>query len=136
MMGKFIDLQTDIFSIFDSVAWKAENIKTFPVNFVSVSTGNEFIRVSIIANGAGLNIKSVSGVFIVDIFTSAGNGPKPTSLIADKLDQYLVGKSVSTQSGAVTQFLNSSLDYRGVDKDNPALFRSTYTIPFNYFGVF
>ncbi len=134
-MGKYMNLQQDIFSIFNSSAWKAENIKTFPSDFVIVNAGNEFIRVTIVASGAGINLNSVSGVSIIDIFTSAGNGPKRASLIADKLDLHLVGKSVTTQSNAVTQFFTSSLDFKGLDKDNSALSRSTYTIPFNYFGV-
>lgn len=132
-MGKYLNLQDDIFSIFNSNTWKAENIKTFPANFVAVSQGNEFIRVSIISSKSGININSVSGVLIIDIFTSAGNGPKQPSFIADKLDQYLAGKSVTTQANAVTQLMESTLDFRGVDKNNPALFRSLYTIPFNYF---
>lgn len=132
-MGKYLNLQNDAFSVFNSNTWKAENIKTFPSNFVAVGQGNEFIRVSIISRNAGINIESISGVFIIDIFTSAGNGPKQANLIADKLDLYLAGKSISTESQAVTQFLGSSLEARGLDKDNPALFRSIYTIPFNYF---
>lgn len=134
-MGKYNDLLEDVFSVFNSNAWKAENIKTFPNNFVAVNPGNEFIRVSIISSGSGINLKSVSGVFIVDIFTSAGNGPKQASLIADKLDLYLGGKSLSTHSQSVTQFTTSTLDFRGVDRDNPSLYRSVYTIPFNFFKV-
>lgn len=132
-MGKYLNLQDDVFSIFNSTAWKAENIKTFPANFVAVDQGNEFIRVSIISSRPGININSVSGVLIIDLFTTAGTGPKQPSLIADKLDLHLAGKSVTTQSKAVTQFSNSTLDFKGVDRDNPALFRSSYTIPFNYF---
>ncbi len=134
-MGKFINLQTDVFSIFNSNTWKAENIKTFPVNFIPINHGNEFIRVNIVGSGSGINLKSISGVIIVDIFTSAGNGPNQAYLIADKLEQYLVGKSVKTQIGAITQFFGSSLETRGLDKDNPSLFRLSYTVPFNYFGV-
>lgn len=132
-MGKYSNLQSDVFSIFDSDAWKAENIKTYPSNFVAVNSGNEFIRVSIIPSGNGVNLNSVSGIIIVDIFTSAGNGPKAAMLIADKLDQYLAVNYVSTESGFGTQFFSSTLDFRGVDKDNSALFKSVYTIPFNYF---
>lgn len=134
-MGKYANLQDDIFSVFSSEAWKAESIKTFPVNFTTVNQGNEFIRVSIVPGGQGLNLNSVSGVLIVDIFTSAGTGPKRSSSIADKLDQYLVGKSLSTVANAVTQFSTSNLDLRSVDRDNPTLFRSIYTIPFHYYGV-
>jgi len=123
------------FSIFGSTSWKNENIKTFPVNFIELTPGTEFVRVSVIPSGNGINLTSISGVLIIDIFTSAGNGPRRTSLIADKLDSYLVGKSVSTVSGNSTQFNKSALAYLGLDTVNSALYRATYSIPFNYFGV-
>jgi hypothetical protein len=134
-MGKYLKLQEDIFSIFNGTPWKAEQIKTYPANFTLVGAGNEFIRVSIVASEFGINLNSTAGILLIDIFISAGNGPRQISLIADKLDLYLVGKSVETQLGYVTQFSNSSLDMRGLDRDNPSLFRAVYTIPFNYFGV-
>lgn len=134
-MGKYTNLLNDVFSIFSSSAWIAENIKTYPSNFIAVNSGNEFIRVSIIPSGNGANLISASGVLIVDIFTAAGNGPKATTSIADKLDLYLVGKSLKTATNGVTQLKSSSLQFLGNDKDNPALYRSSYTIPFNYFGA-
>ena len=134
-MGKYENLEKDVFSIFASTLWKNENIKTFPVNFIELTPGTEFVRVSVIPSGNGINLTSISGVLIIDIFTSAGNGPRKTSLIADKLDSYLVGKSVSTVSGNNTQFNKSSLSYIGLDTVNSALYRATYSIPFNYFGV-
>jgi hypothetical protein len=134
-MGKYENLEKDIFSIFATAAWKAEKINTYPANVLAQSTGESFIRVSIIPSGSGINLKSISGVVIIDIFNSAGSGPNSTSLIADKLDRYLVGKSLSTQAGSVTQFQNSSLAPIGNDPDNPALYRSSYTIQFSYFGV-
>lgn len=134
-MGKYQNLESDLFSIFNTDAWKAEDIKTYPSNFIAVNTGSEFIRVSAIPGGQGLNLSSVSGILVVDIFISAGNGPKRISLIADKLDDYLVGKTFSTGSAGTTQLKNSSLSLNGVDKDNPSLYRATYSIPFNHFGV-
>jgi len=134
-MGKYTNLEKDIFSLFANITWTAEVIKTFPSNFLTVNAGEEFIRINILPKGVGINLNSISGVLLIDIFTLAGNGTKRTSLIADKLDSYLVGKTLSTESTAVTQFANSSLDYSGQDKDNPTLFRATYSIPFNFFGA-
>lgn len=134
-MGKYTNLESDIFSIFSSSSWKAEKISTYPNNFVVTGNLKEFIRVSIIPSGQGVNRLSVSGVLIIDIFTAAGDGTRKTSLIADTLDQYLVGSVLTTEMGRATQFANSSLSPIGFDKDNPALFRSSYTIPFNFFGV-
>jgi hypothetical protein len=135
-MSKYEDLLKDIFSVFDSAAWKAENIKTYPSNFLAVNAGSEFIRVSIIPGGRGLNVVSVSGVLIIDIFTATGNGPKRAFVIADKLDAYLAAKSLKTDLNASLQFSGSSLGLQAVDPDNPALSRVVYTLPFNYFGVF
>ena len=135
-MGKYERTQADVFSIFNQLAWKAEQIKTYPVNYISVTQDSEYIRVSVIPSGRGINLNSTSGLVLIDIFISAGNGPRRASLIADKLDKYLVGKSIVTQDNANTQFGQSSLVTKGLDRDNPTLYASTYSIPFNYFGVF
>lgn len=134
-MGKYESLARDVFSIFDAAPWKAENIKTFPANFVTVDPGNEYIRVSVIPSGRGINPKSTTGILLVDIFISAGNGPIRANLIADKLDEYLIGKTIQTGSN-FTQLLISALTFSGTDSDNPSLYRANYSIPFNYFGVF
>ena len=135
-MGKYANLEADIYSIFASTLWKAENIKTAPMNFVSMKTGDEFIRVSIVPSGSGINLNSISGLLIIDIFISAGKGSKRLFAIADKLDAYLVGKSLSTVSNKITQFSNSAVSILGNDKDDPSLYRAAYNIPFNYFGAF
>jgi hypothetical protein len=134
-MGKYANLEADIFSVFNSGTWKATNIQTVPANFTAENLGKEYIRVNIIPSGTGVNLKSVSGVLIIDIFIAAGQGPKRTGLIADILDGFLVGKERRTSSGGSTQLLGSSLSDEGNDKANPTLHRSSYTIPFNYFGV-
>lgn len=136
MMGKFTDLEKDVFSVFDGVAWKAENILTVPSNFLGSEMGTEFISVSVIASGASPNTRSISGVCLVDIFIAAGGGPRRASIIADKLDSYLVGKTIPSVVNGVTQFFASSLAHKGVDKANPSLHRSTYTVTFNHFGAF
>jgi hypothetical protein len=134
-MGKYSDLESDIFSIFATNSWRNQNIKTVPENYSADNMGKEYIRVSIVPGGAGINVNSVSGVLIVDIFIAAGQGPKRTGLIADKLDEYLVGKYLQTSSGGTTQLFGSTLSKGANDADNPTLYRSNYTIPFNYSGV-
>ena len=134
-MGKYSALQNDIFSVFNSPAWKAENVKTFPADFIAINAGNEYLRVNVIAGTIGINRRSVSGILIIDIFTPAGLGPKRANLIADKLDSYLENKSVSLSADATTQFGTSVLTPLGTDRDNPSLSRSSYEIPFNFFGV-
>lgn len=133
-MGKFSSCQSEVFSVFDSVAWKAEDVRTYPENFVVIDKDTEYIRVSIIASGKGINLKSSSGILIIDIFTSAGAGPSRSAEIADKLDSYLVGKSIKTNSG-LTQFMESNLGAIEPDVANPTLAKTRYHIKFNYFGV-
>ena len=128
-MGKYESLQTSVFSIFGTQEWEDEDIKTYPSNFVPKEEG-EFVRVNIIPSGNGLSLGMVSGVLILDIFVEYGNGPTRTSEVADRLDEYLVGKYIDD-----VQLLDSTLTMTGKDADNPALFMSQYTIPFNFYGV-
>lgn len=134
-MGKYTELETDVYSIFSTAAWKAEKISTYPNNFIVTKNVSNFIRVNIIPSGKGVNVSSVSGILIIDIFTIAGEGTKTISLIADKLDQYLKAKTIVTSGHNATQFLGSALSFVGSDSADPSLFRSTYTIPFNFYGV-
>jgi hypothetical protein len=133
-MGKFVSLEQDVFSVFASPEWVAEDIKTFPTNYIAVSSGKEFIRVSVIPSGNGLNRNSTKGILIIDIFIPAGEGTRRAFEIADALDSHLVNKSIKHLTDtAQTQFGFSSISPNGVDKDTPSLYRVTYSITFNYF---
>lgn len=132
-MGKYTNITDDIFSIFITPTWASENIKTIPSNFITPNLGNEYIRISIIVNALSKN--SGTGIIIADIFTPAGQGPKRTSEIADKLDAYFANKSLSTIQGNVTQCFDSSLNSGKRDADNSGLFRTTYNLNFKFYGV-
>ena len=134
-MGKYAVVQGDIFSVFDAAGWQAENIKTYPQNHIPINPSSEWIRVSIVPSSFLSTLDSLSGQLIIDIFTSAGNGPKRPFEIADILDQYLTGKYLTTGGSGATQFLNSTMGGGALDIDNPSLYRSIYTISFNYTGV-
>ena len=141
-MSKYASLHENVYPIFGTDQWKAEKIQTFPVNHTGkpigkprVNTSGEYIRVSVIPSGNSLNIRSISGVLMIDIFTKAGNGPNRYYSIADKLDTYLVGRSLNTTQGKTVQLFSSMLQPSGLDKDDPTLFRTTYSIPFNYTEV-
>jgi hypothetical protein len=134
MANKFNTVQDDVFSVFASGGWVAEAIPTYPVNFIIVKA-TEYIRVSVVASGRGINLVSTSGQVLIDIFIAAGKGPSRGTLIADKLDSYLVGKTLKTGSGSTQFSEGSALTTMGQDKDNPALFRMIYSISFNYFGA-
>jgi len=133
-MSKYQQLQLDVFSIFAQTIWTDENIKTFPSN-VLVKDATEYIRISVLPTGNPLNSKSASGLIIVEIFTAANQGPMRALAIADRLDQFLLGKSITT-GDSVTQFDNkSSVTPRGPDSANSNLIKSNFSISFNHFGV-
>jgi hypothetical protein len=130
MMGKYLNLEQDVFSIFGSPEWLAEDIRTYPSNFVATKIEDEFLRVSILPSGGGVNLRSVSGMMIVEIYIPSGRGTKRLNEIADTLDSYLEGNTKNR-----VQMSSSALSIIGEDKDNPSLFRANYSIPFNYYGV-
>ena len=131
-MSKFIQLQNAIYSIFARAEWKAENIPTRPSNYIEVNPLPKYIRTNIVHSGAGVNSGSLSGLLIIDIFTPYGLGTEDAFSIADALDRYLVSKSINTADGLV-QFKSSAFQGNGQDSVNSSLYRSTYTIPFNFF---
>jgi len=135
MMDKYKSLYDDVYSVFASVAWTAEAIKTIPADVILKGAVTEFVRISIVSSGYGINSNSVSGVLIAEIFTPANLGPLRALTIADKLDKYLSYKSKSTVSGKITQMFVSSLIFNGVDRDNKDLVKSTFSVPFNHFGI-
>jgi hypothetical protein len=136
-MSKYAALNNDVYSVFSSVGWKAENIPTVPNNFVGTGLGTEYIRVTVIPSSRQIAnfLASVAGVLLIDIFIPAGSGALRASQIADKLDSYLAGKTLKTGAAGSTQFSTSALTHLGADKDNFSLYRSQYTLPFNFFGV-
>jgi len=133
-MGKFTNIMTDVFSIFGSPEWADEKLKTVPSNFSTEDLGNEFLRISIQLGDSPVNVSSMSGMLIVDIFSAFGVGPPRVTAIADILDAYLLrGVSFSYASGSTTQFLTSSFAIIGQDKDNPVLIQAQYVANFNHY---
>lgn len=130
-MSKYEDLYLDVYGVFDTPEWVAENIKTIPNNFPGDVNSNTYIRVTIIPADQGVNGQSVGGIINIDIFVPTGFGPKEIATIADKLDKYLAGKTKQTGTGS-TQFFESYLNGGSVDKDNPSLYRVIYSIGFNH----
>lgn len=131
-MGKYVDIESSILSLFGTAGWTANNIAAFPANFEVPVGVNEYIKVNIKYNG--LNRVVIKGLVLIDIFVEAGKGPTRASQIADTLNSFLEDsvRSIDTYS---IQFATSSLSDRGKDPVNSNLHRADYTIPFNCFGV-
>ena len=134
-MDKYSSVFKDVYSVFATIGWSTEGVKTFPSNFVGSVANDTYIRVNVIPSGNGANWRSVSGLVMIDIFVPAGGGTQLIAQIADKLDKYLAGQSFNSTANGKTSFNASTLSVLGNDKDNPSLYRASYSIPFNYFGV-
>jgi len=135
-MGKYEALESLSLSIFGTQEWQSEDIVTMPSNFIGDAPNNEYIRVHIIMDtpkSGYAKLEHMQGQMMIDIFIPSGEGPSRASAIADALDKYLVGKSLSNGTGRV-QFSSSLLSHVGLDKANQKLHRSLYSIPLSYFG--
>jgi len=129
-VGKLNTAIDNVFSFFGSANWTDENIATFPQNFVNTSGLNEFIRVNIILSPLPINRGSASGLLKIEIFTEAGRSIDRAVEIADTLNLHLENKFVGQCQFTGSSFYNSNLE-----EDNSTLYRSLYTINFNFFGV-
>ena len=134
-MSRFEGSSNGVYSIFNSVEWLSKNIPVFPTDYTNKNDLKEFLRVSIVPSGKGINRNSISGVVLVDIFFEYGKGPKRGNQLADILDSFLSNKSRVTTKGPVVQFGQGSAQLLGQDPVNNNLSRTQYSIPFNYFGV-
>ena len=91
-MGKYEELYRDVLSIFGTTNWVAEGVKTVPSNYTGVDSLENYIRVHLIPSGLGINRRSVTGVLLIDIFTTAGGGPidKVNPATGQKASEYAV----------------------------------------------
>ena len=133
-MGKYAELESAVFSIFGSQQWTSKGVIAQPANFTGSVSDSDYIRIHVLASHTGINIRSVSGILNIDIFTPLGVGPRRASQIADMLDEMLATKSTPSPSGSVVQCMSSTLTGMGRDVDNQNLYRALYSIPFNYYG--
>lgn len=131
--GRYANLYADIYSLFNSVDWIAENIKVYPKGYISNEANAEYaIFDFIVASGL---IDSLGGILFIDIYVPNGLGPTRAAKIADIFDKYLAGATFATDAQkAVTQFRReSNFSIRGQAQDNSSKLRSTYEIQFGYF---
>ena len=129
-MGKFTELEDSLYSLLRTPVFIAENLKVYPNNFVGVIT-EEFIRLDVVTGGRSFSARSSRGFLIAQILVKAGTGPRRASVISDILDKHLMGKSVKGSLGTLL-FTNSTLSHYGVDKANPGLHLSEYTINYSW----
>jgi hypothetical protein len=134
-MNKYSNALSATLSLFGTTAWTDVGVKAYPANFAKQEIAGEYIRIQCMTSGKGLNLLSVNGFIIIQIYTPAGDGPMRPYEIAGYLDTLLVGKTSEDTDGGTLQLSASAFSTIGLDKVDPTLYASKYTIPFNYFGV-
>ena len=128
-------LKDDIYGVFASTPWVSAGYKAYPSNYNgTIDTSNTFIRVSILPGRATLNAfrfkKTFSGLLILSIFVKAGEGDKTLFTVADALDSFFQGKTLTNG----TQFGPSTLSTLGLDPADDSLYRGDYSINFKAYG--
>jgi len=123
-MSKYTNTLSDVFSIAAEIS-----IPSFPQNFENKRNLSEFLRISVLPAGLGINLVSGSGLIIIDIFVPSNEGPKRLYEVAEMLDTLFVGRTVNN-----TQFFHSTLNVIGID-ENPSLFRGQYNLNYSHYEV-
>jgi len=132
MMNRFEEITHDIHLLFGSQAWQDNAIKTLPSNFVDETT-NEYIRIGVVINTLQ-NTNNAHGVINIEIFVPSGSSLKRTMQIADMLN-LLLGRKLHNLSKGSIQFGLGSLGTGARCPDAASLYRTLYTIPFNFYEV-
>lgn len=131
----FDKLRQDIYSVFASFAWEANNIKVYPENYQGdVGSTLPYIRLTIIPGNASMDSfsigKRLSGRIILSVFVDNTAGDKDLYNVADLLDNYFQGKTLTNG----TQFGPSTITPLGIDNVNSSIYRGDYSINFNSYG--
>jgi hypothetical protein len=132
----FEETYSTIFGIFASNEWKTHGIKTVPQDTVLPTGTVPFVRVSVLPSAYGVNIVSLGGMVMLEIYTPSGDGPALSVSIADKLRSLISNKSLTAPSGRTVQFRSPTLSAKGADPRNSSLSKSVLVFEFTSNEVF
>jgi len=128
-------LKTDVYSIFASTEWLASGVKAYPANYSGlIDNTGPFLRINILPGTPSIAAyelkKKFDGLLILSIFVKAGNGDSDLFTVADTLDSFFQGKTLTNG----TQFGVSTLSALGLDPADKSLYRGDYSINFKAYG--
>jgi hypothetical protein len=131
----FSKIKSDVYGVFASSTWTATGYKTYPDNYSgAIDSSAAFIRVTILPGKSTIDAhglkKKLSGMLILSIFVKAGNGDAELFSIADSIDSFFQGKTLTNG----TQFGTSTLMKLGLDPADKSLYRGDYSINFKAYG--
>lgn len=130
-MSQYTSLISEVEGAFASQEWLENSIAVYPINFNDPNRPNEFVIVEVLPSkplmsefGGSLQ---VAGLIIVQIYVPANSGSRRLYEISDLLDKIMQKKVINVN----IQTESSTLDVKGVDSDDPGLFRGDYSVRFN-----
>ena len=131
----YTQVKEDIYNVFASSAWANTGYAAYPFNYSGpIDYTKTVIRISILTPSSKLKSfsfgKELSGLLILSIFVKAGEGDNSLFAVADVLDSFFEGKTLTNG----TQFGPSNLKALGLDPANDTLYRGDYTITFKIHG--
>jgi len=128
--SQFVD---EIEGTFADPEWTALGLVLYPSNFdYSDKRPAEYLVLEILPSDALTDSQwgggtRIGGLLIIQIYIPVNTGSRRVYAIADNLDDVLQKKVL----GYNIQTGGSSIQLKGNDPDNPALFRADYTVRFN-----
>ena len=108
---------------------RINGLQVIPANFGGTIATNGFIRMNIIIGGSDVNGYDYStrerGMLLFEIFTDQGSGELAAYTAADTLEDTFGG-----QTQGQSQFSKSRITRKGIDSQNPNLWRMELQVPF------
>ena len=130
-MARLESITSDIFSIFGSLEWTTLGIPTYPQNFVNNDSLDEFVRVSFAIGPGASSVTASQGLMKVEIYTPVGQSIDRAVEIGENLNNLFERLTIGG-----LQFMHPELSHTNQEfEEDPTLFRSLYSISFNYYGV-
>lgn len=135
----FNKIRQDVYSVFGSTMWQNTDcgcgfVQAYPENYIGDKTEVPYIVFSIVPGKASTlsyrNRKEINGLLIASIFVSAKRGDYDAYRVAEKLDSFFQGVTLANK----TTFTNSYVVPRGLDQDDPQIYRVDYYINFTNYG--
>lgn len=131
-MSKFVNVLSDIDSVFASAGWTALNIEAYPSNYPVLDSSTEFVKIEVLPLSPNIGYQrfGIQGLFIIQIYTSTNSSTKRLMEISDSLSTLLDNKTLPNGTKTETGFLQ----VLGQDSDNPNLFRGDFTVNYTYYN--
>jgi len=128
-------VKQDVYSVFASSGWTATGYNAYPDNYSgTIDNTVSFLRISILPANSSVSAhgfrKKINGMLILSIFVKAGNGDSELFAVADTLDSFFEGKTLTNG----TQFGPSNITKLGLDPVDKSLYRGDYKINFIAYG--